>query len=309
LGYSAAVLPLVSLAFDDHKLRPRIVLIAGDEEYRSEEMLPQLARILTDHHGFDCRVIYPIGKDGTIDPGATDHIAGLEILDTTDLVICMLRFRCWPDAQMAHFVRYVESGRPIIGIRTSTHAFNYPADNPSPYRRYSFNSKEWEGGFGRQILGETWVAHHGDHLVESTRAVPAKGQERNELLNGVTDLWVPSDVYTAAPLDSKVLMDGQVLAGMTPTDPPLTGPKNQPMMPVAWMRTGFKSGRVFTTTMGSGLDFLNEGLRRLLVNATYWGLGQKIPAKANVELVGRYEPSPIGFGMHKTGILPPDQAS
>jgi hypothetical protein len=97
-------------------------------------------------------VIYPIGKDGTIDPGATERVAGLEILDSADLVICMLRFRRWPDDQMAHFVRYVESGRPIIGIRTSTHAFQYPADSPSPYRRYSFDSKEWEGGFGRQII-------------------------------------------------------------------------------------------------------------------------------------------------------------
>jgi len=303
LGYSAAVLPLVPLAFDEHNQRPRIVLIAGDEEYRSEEMLPQLARILTNHHGFDCRVIYPIGKDGTIDPGATDRVAGLEVLDSADLVICMLRFRRWPDDQMAHFVRYVESGRPIIGIRTSTHAFQYPADSPSPYRRYSFDSKEWDGGFGRQVLGETWVAHHGDHLVESMRALP---RGKHEILNSVEDLWVPSDTYTARPLASEVLMDGQVLNGMNPSDPPLAGAKNQPMMPVAWTRVGFNSGRVFTTTMGSGLDFLNKGLRRLLVNATYWSLAKKVPARAEVGLVGKYEPSPIGFGKHRLGVRPSD---
>jgi hypothetical protein len=83
----------------------------------------------------------------------------------------------------------------------------------------------------------------------------------------------------------------------------LDGPKNNPMMPVAWLRT---SPKVFTTTMGSGLDFLNEDLRRLIINASYWLLGAKVPKKANARIVGNYKPSPIGFGKHLAGKRPGD---
>src|SRR5262245_52290732 len=102
-----------------------IVLVAGDDEYRSEEALPQLGKILAKHHGFKCTVLFPIGKDGTIDPRAeASDIPGLEALATADLMIMGLRFRDLPDEQMQHLVDYIESGKPIIGTRTSTHAFN-----------------------------------------------------------------------------------------------------------------------------------------------------------------------------------------
>src|SRR4051812_44030129 len=124
----------------------RIVLVSGDEEYRSEQALPQLARILAERHGFDCTVLFAIDpKDGTIDPTRNDNIPGLETLETADLMVQMTRWRNLPDAQMKHIVDYVESGRPIVGIRTATHAFDLKG-SPT-YSRYSWNSKEWDGGF------------------------------------------------------------------------------------------------------------------------------------------------------------------
>ncbi len=273
-----------------------------------------LGKILAVRHGFKCTVLFPVGADGTIDPATRNNIPGMEALDTADLCILLLRFRELEDAQMKHFVDYVNSGKPIIALRTSTHAFNYSKNLKSPYAGYDFRSKEWPGGFGQQVLGETWVSHHGAHGKESTRGVIAKDHKGHPILRGVTDIWGPSDVYTVAhlPGDASVLVWGQVLAGMRPDDPPLEGPKNNPMMPIVWLRDyrGEKGrlSKIVTTTMGAAVDLENEDLRRLLVNACYWTLGleDRIPERNNVEYVGDYRPSWFGFGQFRKGVRPAD---
>ena len=292
----------------------RIVLVSGDEEYRSEQALPQLGKILAIRQGFTCTVLFAINrKDGTIDPDQRDNIPGLEALDSADLMIIFTRFRDLPDEQMKHIVNYVESGRPIVAMRTATHAFDLKA-SPT-YQKYSWNSKAWDGGFGRQVLGETWIDHHGHHGKQSTRGLIAKGRASHPILRGIQDgeIWGPTDVYEVRlpmPGDSQPLIFGQVLEGMQPTDPPVTGKQNDPMMPVAWVRsyTGKKgrTARVFTTTMGAAQDLQNEALRRLMVNACFWALGMddKIPAKTNVDLVGEYRPLPFMFGGFAKGVKP-----
>jgi hypothetical protein len=294
-----------------------IVLVSGDEEYRSEEALPQLGKILAVHHGFKCTVLFAIDpKDGTINPNLS-NIPGLEALKTADLMIIATRFRNLPDEQMKHIVEYVEQGKPIIGLRTATHAFNIPAGKT--YARWSYNNKSWDGGFGKQVLGETWVNHHGAHGKESTRGILVKGQDNHPILRGLKDgdIWGPTDVYTVhLPLagDSKPLVLGQVLAGMKPSDSPVEGKKNDPMMPVAWVKTFTagegKTARVFTTTMGASQDLESEGTRRLLVNAVYWavGLEDKLRPDARVDLVGEYRPSPFRFGGFIKGVKPEDLA-
>jgi hypothetical protein len=293
-----------------------IVLISGDEEYRSEETLPQLAKILAKHHGFKCTVLFAIDPaDGTINPNRNNNIPGLEALKTADLMILFTRFRNLPDEQMKYIAEYVESGRPIIGLRTATHAFK----GSRGFARYATGSKEWNGGFGRHVLGETWVNHHGAHGKESTRGIIAKGQENNPILRGIKDgdIWGPTDVYTLRlplPDDCTPLVLGQVLTGMKPDDQPVAGKKNDPMMPIAWTKTfttpSGKTARVFTTTMGASQDLSSEGLRRLLVNACYWAVGMKdkIPAKANVDLVGTYKPRPFGNDKFEKGRKPADLA-
>lgn len=292
-----------------------IVLLSGDEEYRSEEALPMLAKILAERHGFKCTVIFPINPDdGTINPNIGTNLPGIEALDTADLCVMALRFRELPDAKMKHFVDYLNAGKPIIGLRTSTHAFNYTRNKNSPYSKFSYGSKDWPGGFGQQVLGETWVNHHGSHGKQSTRGVINGELASHPVLRGVKDVWGPSDVYGVVhlPKDSQVLMWGQVLTGMNPTDPALEGSKNDPKMPLVWVRDytgeGGKASKIFTTTMGAATDFESEDLRRLVINACYWatGLEKQIPAKGDAAIVDEYKPTPFGFGKFKPGIKPED---
>ena len=291
-----------------------IVLVSGDEEYRSEEACPQLGKILAKHHGFKCTVLFAIDpKDGTINPNVS-NIPGLEALGSADLMIIFTRFRDLPDDQMKHVVDYIESGRPIIGIRTSTHAFNIKGGKT--YAKYSFNNKDFPGGFGKQVLGETWINHHGNHGSQSTRGIVAPGKESHPILRGIKsgDVWGPSDVYgVVLPLvESDTLVLGQVLTGMKSDDPPVEGKVNAPMMPIAWTRSykgeSGKESRVFTSTIGAATDLLSEGTRRLLVNASFWcvGLEDKIPEKSNVDLVGDYQPLPFKFNGFRPGMKPSD---
>lgn len=294
-------------------LGKQVVLISGDEEYRSEEALPQLAKILAKRHGFTCTVLFATDDDGTINPNRNDNILGLEALAKADLMIIATRFRDLPDDQMKQVVNYVDSGRPIIGMRTATHAFNFRKHKT--YAGYSYDDGKTDGGFGRKILGETWVDHHGTHGKQSTRGVVAPGAESHPILKGVKpgEIWGPTDVYTVRlPLSGGIepLVLGAVLEGMKPDDAVISGEKNEPMMPVAWVKTyrgeSGKSGRVFTTTMGASQDLLASGTRRMLVNAVYWaaGLEDKISVDSNVDLVGDYKPLPFGFGKGKKGVKP-----
>lgn len=290
-----------------------VVLVAGDEEYRSEEALPMLAQILAARHGFRCTVNFATDPEsGTIDPTNAVVQPGLAALETADVLVLFTRFREWPDADMAHFVRYVESGKPIVAIRTATHAFHYERDPESPYARYDWRSEAWPGGFGRQVLGETWVAHHGAHGSQSTRGVLEPAHSEHSLLRGVRDLWGPTDVYAVRdlPADAVVLVRGQVLDGMAPDSEPLAGEKNDPMMPLVWMRERALEGgaiqRVVCSTIGASVDLESEDLRRLFVNAVFWSAELDVPERADVEPVTPYAPTFFGFGTHRTDLRAAD---
>ncbi len=292
----------------------RIVLVGGDEEYRSEEALPMLAKILSTHHGFDCTVLFAINPEtGEIDPEHQTHIPGLEALDDADLMLVFTRFRELPDDQMKHIVDYINSGRPIMGLRTATHAFQYTRDTSSPYAKFDCTNEDFEGGFGRQVLGETWVAHHGHHGFESTRGLINASSTGHPIMQGVKDVWGTTDVYAVGELtgDPQILLDGQVLTGMGHDDDPKP---DTVTMPVAWIKeyTGEagKASRVFCTTMGAATDLLSADLRRLLVNAAYWGMQMEasIDPGSSVEPLGPYDPTPFGFGTHIKGKRVSDYA-
>ena len=289
-----------------------IVLVSGDEEYRSEEALPLLGQILAVHHGFKCTVLFATDTEtGEINPEEQTNIPGLHNLTDADMMVLFTRFRELPDDQMKYIVDYTNSGRPVMGLRTATHAFSYSRDLQSPYAKYSFNSEEFEGGYGRQVLGETWINHHGHHGKESTRGVINTDMSAHPVLKGVEDVWGPTDVYGTTTLagNPEVLLHGQVLVGMDPSDLPKV---DTPMMPLAWMKTYTgdqgKESRVFCTTMGASVDLESEGLRRLLINACYWcmGLEDQIPSKSQVGYVKAYHPTFFGFGTFKRGMKPSD---
>ena len=255
-----------------------VVLVSGDHEYRSEEALPQLGKILSVHHGFKCTVLFPIDPEtGLINPESVTDIPGLEALESADLAILALRWRNLRDDHMKRIVDYAEAGRPLIGMRTSTHPFMIPKDRA--YAKYSSNNRDpsYEGGFGRQVFGETWIAHHGKHGSESTRGIVADPD--HPIARGIESgsVWGPTDVYRVRlPLtgDGHAIIDGQILDGMEFNSQPVADERNDPMMPIAWTRT-YKGGRVFTTTMGSADDLPSEGVRRMLVNASLWCLGME----------------------------------
>lgn len=305
-----------------------IVLISGDEEYRSEEALPQLGKILSKHHGFKCTVLFSIDpKTGVIDPNNQRNIPGLEALKDADLMIVALRFRNLPDDQMKHIDDHLRSGKPVIGMRTSTHAFKM--DAKSIYSHYSFNHKKngrdeaWGGGgFGGFILGETWISHHGRHKAEGTNGIVVKEQKEHPINRGIKDgdVWGDTDVYGVRlplPGDSEPLILGQVVAGLKPGGKPNEA-KNNPMMPVAWTKSyqlpdGGKKGMAFTTTMGSSTDLTYMGTRRMLVNASYYLLGIDVPSGGTkVDLVGKFEPTMYSFHRGdyfiKKGVKPSDHA-
>ena len=177
------------------------MLVGGDEEYRSEEALPMLGKILAVHHGFKCTVLFSINPaDGTIDPLNQNNIPGLQALQTADMMIIASRFRELPDSEMKYIDEFVNSGKPILGLRTATHAFSYSKNKDSAYAKYDWRNKDWPGGFGQQVLGETWVNHHGHHRVESTRGAINEKYKDHPILKGVKDIWGPTDVYTVAHL-------------------------------------------------------------------------------------------------------------
>ena len=241
-----------------------IVLIAGDEEYRSEESLPMLAKILSERHGFKCSVLFSVDSEGVITPNDGTSLSNPNLLDSADAL--------------------------VLGL----------AD------------------FGKQVLGEKWVSHWGNHKVEGTRGVIEPGAEGNSLLHGVSDVFGATDVYEAyPPADATILLRGQVVSGLTPNSKPVERAKaratdkveqdvNTPMMPVAWTRehstASGNTNRILCTTMGSADDLANEGLRRLVVNGVYWGLKMDVPVKADVRFVDEYQPSFYGFNGYRKGM-------
>jgi len=285
-----------------------VVFLAGDEEYRSEEGLPMLAKILSQRHGFRSTVLFSVNDKGEIDPDNQKSLSNAAALDDADAIVMLLRFRNWPEETFKRFDAAVARGVPVIGLRTSTHAFN----NAS------------HGMFGKQVLGEQWVSHWGGHKREATRGVIEASAKDDPILRGVDDVFGDSDVYEAYPPDdATILVRGAVLKGMGHGDPPADYRKkrssdqaeqgvNDPMMPVAWTRVvKNKAGtenKIFCTTMGAATDLESEGLRRLVVNSVFWSLGLEVPEKANVEVVDPYHPSDYGFKTYRTGVKPADHA-
>ncbi len=279
-----------------------LVFLTGDEEYRSEEGLPMMAKILSQRHGFKCTVLFSLNDKGEIDPTNQKSLSNPKALDNADAIIMLLRFRTWPDEVYKHFDDACNRGIPVIGLRTSTHAFRGKL-----------------GGFGKRVLGEGWVSHWGHHKREACRGVIEPGSEKDPILKGVTNVFADSDVYEAhPPKDVKILLRGLVLENMKPDSKPSTRdrkkdrPINDPAMPIAWTRNykwpSGKTSKIFCSTMGAATDLQSEGLRRLVVNAIFAGLDMDVPKKANVDYVDPYKPLFYGFNSFRRGIKPSDHA-
>jgi uncharacterized protein len=260
---------------------PHIVFVTGDDEYRSEITMPMIAAILEKVHGFRTSVAYARPK-----PQTKDNIEGLEALETADLMVMFTRFRQLPDAQLERIVKFTHSGKPLIGLRTTTHAFQYPEG--SPHQRLN-------DGFGIDVFGQKWIVHHGH--TSSTQVAPHAANASHPILRGVSPFHARSWLYHVAPLHGDgnvVLLDGTSVGSERASraaEFPLT-------QPVAWTRH-FNGARVFFTTLGHPKDFEHESMRRLLINAIYWALGREIPARgADATVQGTYV-APETFDLSK----------
>jgi putative membrane-bound dehydrogenase-like protein len=285
-----------------------IVFVAGDHEYRSEESLPALARLLAKHHGFKCTVLFNIDPEsGEIVAGTPSNIPHMEALDTADLAVVFLRFQNLPAEQMRHFDEYLKRGGPVVGLRTATHAFQIPGGQP--FAKYDYRSKEsgYELGFGHQVLGQTWVGHYGRNHQQSTRITVIEAMQSHPILRGVKNVWVQAGGYVGKPVDGEILTMAQPLNGMTPDSAPS---ETQPPMPSEWTRTykseSGKVARVFTSLYGTPEDLTNDGYRRLICNGVFWavGLEDKITPDMNVSTVGPFQPNTFGNQTHARGIKP-----
>jgi len=292
-----------------------VVLIAADQEYRSEQSMPMMAKVLSTHHGFTCTVLFGVNEKGEVDPTMPvypedgqefkeHHIPGLEHLATADLVIFFPRLLTLPMAEREMIVKYIDSGKPIISLRTGNHGFHAAL----PYQ-IDGRQVDW----GNDVLGGSFMGHHGQWMADSTRGLIVEEAKDHPILRGVSDIWGNSDVYRtyeeggSLPSGCTALVWGQPLLGRKRHDAP--NPELEPL-PVAWYKnwstsTGLQA-RVFHSTMGSGTDLECPGLRRLIVNAVYWGVKMEadITPSRSVDIVGSYSPLESGFEYEKIGVVP-----
>lgn len=289
-----------------------IVFLASDHEYRSEESCPAVARILAKRHGFTCTVVFGVDANGFIEAGSS-RVAGLAALGKADLFVIFARFLNLPDAEMAHIEAYLERGGPVVGLRTSSHAFKIP--DSSHYAKYDFKSKVagYQNGFGEQVLGNTWVGHYGTNHKQGTRIITVPAERKHIILTGVGETaFCHAGAYVGKPgPDFTVLTMSQPLVSM---DPAAEADASKPPMPSTWTREyAAKDGskhRVFHSTQGASEDLLDLNYRRLIMNGILWAIGleKEIKPDLDIAFVGPYQPGTFSFGGHARQVKPADLA-
>ena len=234
--------------------------------------------------------------DGAVDQDRPDHIPGLEALADADLLVLFTRFRALPPEQMRHVVDYVESGRPVVGFRTGTHAFLYPDGHPHADEFGAWNEEKIAA-----LVGQRWIKHHG-HFADGenflTEVTDAPGE--SPILNGVdTPFRAYSWLYhVEGGGDSLAEGSAPLLTGRSLRSKPLAAgeaDRYPPVQPVAWTKAnpfspaGAEPGRVFFTTLGHPYDFKREPVRRLAVQGVLWALGREaeIPPRGRERRVRR----------------------
>ena len=236
-----------------HDQRPHLVIIMAEQEYETDRTLPEFA---LSHLGKDFKVSYVFANDRD-----RNDLPGLEVLDEADVAFISVRRRVLPNAQMTLIRRFVAAGKPVIGIRTASHAFSLRKDPVPP------GYADWTE-FDHDILGGNYTGHHG--VGPHVQVTVSAGAKQHPLLAGVniSRLYSHGSLYRANPLapSAKPLLIGTV-------------PNQQPE-PVAWVNHPQSSGRVFYTSMGHPDDFKLLVFNQLLRNAVYWaaGLAQPLPA-------------------------------
>ncbi len=256
---------LLSLgAINKPKVKPLIVFVCGDHEYSGENTLPIIANELEKNYGFRTKVLksYP-------DQNSEKNIPGLEVLKEADLVVFFLRWRQLPKEQLDLIEAYLKTGKPIIGFRTSTHAFNFPKGHPSEhwnaFGEFALNAPP---GWG----GKAAHTHYG-HL-STTDVFGIEATSKHPILRGINpNFHVPSWLYRVLP-DYPTKGSEWLLMGKS-VNPDKEAIDN----PVAWVGTNSYGAKIFTTTLGHPEDFASESFQHLIINAIHFQTGKKVPKK------------------------------
>ena len=244
--------------------QPLVVFVCGDHEYSGEQTLPLIAAELEKNYGMKTIVL-----KASPDQNSEKDLPGMDILEKADLVVFFLRWRQLPTDQLAHIEKYLKSGKPVMGFRTSTHAFNFPKGHESErwnaFGEFAFNAPP--GWWGK--------AEHTHYGHKSTTDVSViEKQKNNPILQGVSPTFhVPSWLYRVLP-DYPNNGSEWLLMGKS-VNPDKIAIEN----PVAWTGKNSFGGKVFFTTLGHPEDFAEESFQRLIINAIHWELGKKIPKK------------------------------
>lgn len=244
--------------------KPHVVFVTGDHEYSGELTLPLIAAELEKRYGIRTTVLkaYP-------DHNAEKDIPGLEALREADLAVFFLRWRLLPQEQLQHIDNYLKSGKPVMGFRTTTHAFNYPDTDDrkrwNAFGEFAFGSPPGWGGAAKHT-------HYGHTSTTDVTVIPEAA--KHPILTGVEPAfhaasWLYHVLPGHPPKGSTSLLMGKAV---TPEKPAVDNP-------VAWTWQNQWGGKSFLTTLGHPEDFRVESVQRLVVNATHWLLGKPVPKR------------------------------
>lgn len=236
--------------------RKHLVILIGEKEYRTDETLPPFA-LKQLSRDFRISIVHASPKN-------RDLMPGLEVLDDADVCLVSVRRRALPQADLKRIREYVASGRPLVGIRTSSHAF--ALRNAEPPKGHA----TWP-----QFDADVWGGHYTGHHPgggPKTQVRVAEGAVDHPILSGLdlTGFAGSGTLYQTRPLaDSTTAL----LMGSIP---------GQPSEPIAWTNRHSGGGRAFYTSLGHIQDFQSPAFQQLLRNAVYWAAGTKVPAAAAV---------------------------
>jgi type 1 glutamine amidotransferase len=228
-------------------MRPHLVIVAAEDEYKTETTLPEFAKKQLDK---DFRVSFVFA-----DPKERNRLPGLEVLKEADIALISVRRRVLPQEQMEIVRKFVASGKPLVGIRTASHAFAL-----LPGQKLAAGLADWPG-FDKEVLGGNYTGHHGAAYM--TTVAIAAGAEKDPILAGVKSAFATaSTLYKSRPLveGARPLLIGQA-QGIQQTEP------------VAWTLKRKDGGRTFYTSLGHPDDFKQESFVALLRNGIHWAAG------------------------------------
>jgi putative membrane-bound dehydrogenase-like protein len=205
----------------------RVCLVSGSVEYDSDKSLAAFQEYLKKNYNIRCSRAFR---------KADDDLPGLENLDNCDVMLLFTRRLTIQGEQLERIKKYCTSGKPIVAVRTASHAF-----------------QNWLA-LDKEVLGGDYHNHYPDG--PQTRVILTDEGKKHPILAGVQPFKSPGSLYK----NPKLASDVEVL---------LTGDNGQHTEPIAWTRT-YKGGRIFYTSLGHPKDFENDNFKRMLANALFW---------------------------------------